>query len=361
MNPKRVWQLGGVLLLGVGICLLLDLVLSLKYRYYTIHWHWQKFAAGLLLASLVTAGVWASNRWLNRRLPWEQSVRGRFLVQFVVQSAMVLAVIVGLRNGLLRPVFHPQSAFVRLGDELLIGTVAAVAMLLVTATDLAVFLLNKWRVSLAQLERFKKENIEFHLEMLKTQVNPHFLFNSLNTLSSLIYTDQDTAAEFVRQLATVYRYVLENRTKETVLLREELTFLQAYAYLMDLRFGHNLRISIELPDAAQRLQIAPLTLQMLIENAVKHNIVSHKKPLDLRIFQENNFLVVQNTLQPKAVKEFSSQIGLDNIRSRYRFLTESEVEVQNDGRTFTVRIPLLEDTALSSAKAEETLLPIGAK
>jgi sensor histidine kinase YesM len=340
---RPLWQVGSVLALGIGMHLLTDLIFGLRYRNYRISWHWGRFGSDLILAFLILGGIRFIKRQLNQKLPWERQVRKRFFWQFVCQTFWIFLVASVVRNGIFRSLLHPSPDFVNLNDELLLTLAMVCISLLVVSIELAIFLLNKWRMSLAQLERFKKENIEFHLEMLKTQVNPHFLFNNLNALSSLIYTNQDTAAEFVRQLAKVYRYVLENRAKEIISLDEELTFLEAYIYLVDLRFGHNLRIHVNLPDPTQRFAIAPLTLQMLIENAIKHNIVSQKKPLDVFILQENGYLVVQNLLQLKPVKEFSSKIGLKNIVSRYRFITDKPVEIVEDGRTFTVRIPLVEN------------------
>jgi LytS/YehU family sensor histidine kinase len=247
-------------------------------------------------------------------------------------------------NGLFRYLLLGNYEFISLPDELVVTSVVTLLCIAATLGDFALFLLRKWRLSLAELERFKKENIEFHLEMLKTQVNPHFLFNSLNTLSSLIYSDQDTAAQFVRQLAKVYRYVLDNRSKELIQVREELQFLQSYMYLMNLRFSQNLRILINIPEQAHRCFIAPLTLQMLIENAVKHNIVSQKKPLTVQVeWDPANTIAVTNNLQPRPVEELSTQIGLKNIRSRYSFITDREVMVEHTSQYFRVTIPLLQN------------------
>jgi LytS/YehU family sensor histidine kinase len=236
-----------------------------------------------------------------------------------------------------------DDEFVKLSDELIINTVVVVAVLMATLVDLGLFLLNKWRFSLAELERFKKENIEFHFEMLKNQVNPHFLFNSLNTLSSLIYSNQDTAAKFVRQLARVYRYVLENRDKEVISLKEELAFLQSFIYLVHLRFSENLKVEIDIPEKMQEKLIAPMTLQMLIENAIKHNIVSQKKPLTIQIYADMfDHITVTNNLQKKVIREYSSNIGLKNISSRYGFITDRKVIIEESAENFKVRIPLLD-------------------
>jgi LytS/YehU family sensor histidine kinase len=179
--------------------------------------------------------------------------------------------------------------------------------------------------------------------MLKNQVNPHFLFNSLNTLSSLIYSNQDTAAKFVRQLARVYRYVLENRDKEVISLKEELTFLQSFIYLIHLRFSENLKVEIDIPVQMQEKLIAPMTLQMLIENAIKHNVVSQKKPLTIQIYADMfEHITVTNNLQKKTIREYSSNIGLKNICSRYGFITDRKVIIEENPENFKVRIPLLD-------------------
>ncbi len=342
---KHGWQVGSILLVGGSIYWVQELVFMLKYRQYSIDWQRSKVLTVLLLATLICAGLWTLKRYLNQYMAWTRSYTCRFGWQLFSYNAWVLLIMLGLRNIGLRNWLYTDASFINLADEGMIALISVLLVTVVVSADLGIYLLNRWRMSLAQLERFKKENIEFHLEMLKTQVNPHFLFNSLNTLSSLIYSDPDTAAEFVRQLAKVYRYVLENRTKELVSLEEELTFLQAYTYLMDLRFGQSLSIRIQLPPSTHSYAIAPLTLQMLIENAIKHNIVSQKKPLDIHIFQEEaDYLTVQNPLQLKPVKEFSSEIGLKNIHSRYGFITRRQVEVQQTDLFFRVKIPLLKTT-----------------
>jgi LytS/YehU family sensor histidine kinase len=253
-----------------------------------------------------------------------------------------LFVMVVLRLMIVQQMFALHE-FIKLSDELITNALVMVAILITTLVDLGLFLLNKWRFSLAELERFKKENIEFHFEMLKNQVNPHFLFNSLNTLSSLIYTNQDTAAKFVRQLARVYRYVLENRDKEVISLKEELTFLQSFIYLIHLRFSENLKVEIEIPEKMQEKLIAPMTLQMLIENAIKHNVVSQKKPLTIQIYADMfDHITVTNNLQKKVVREYSSNIGLKNISSRYGFITDRKIIIEETGKYFKVRVPLLD-------------------
>ena len=170
----------------------------------------------------------------------------------------------------------------------------------------------------------------------------NFLFNSLNTLSSLVYENQEKAEAFIRELSDVYRYILENRGKELVTLNEELAVAESYIYLVQLRFDKNLVVRLNIDDVHKPKQIAPLTLQLLIENAVKHNVISNRKPLEVKIYIEDEYLVVRNNLQPKVSNDYSSQLGLKNIQSRYAFLTEKTMEVEQSETEFIVKIPLIQ-------------------
>jgi len=192
-----------------------------------------------------------------------------------------------------------------------------------------------------QLYGLKEENIKSQFETLKNQVNPHFLFNSLNVLSSLIHIDQKAAAKFVRQMSKVYRYVLDYKDKETVTLSEEMEFLDSYFFLLNTRFGENLKILKNIPAQQLQKRIAPMSLQMLIENAIKHNIVSKNKPLNIELFIEDSMLVIKNSLQLKSSVELSSGIGLQNIRKRYEFLTSRKPVIEETKDHFIVKIPLI--------------------
>jgi LytS/YehU family sensor histidine kinase len=201
------------------------------------------------------------------------------------------------------------------------------------------FLMN-WRKTIIDAERLQKENIAAKYESLKNQVNPHFLFNSFNALSNLVHEDPDKAVKFIKQLSEVYRYVLDTRDREVVELNEELRFLQSYIYLQKIRFAEKLLIEIDLPDATGK--IAPLALQILVENAIKHNIVSEDDPLTVKIYFDNGYLVVENNLQKKSIPvEHSAGVGLENICKRYEFLSNKKVEVSEDTDRFLVKLPLL--------------------
>jgi hypothetical protein len=191
-------------------------------------------------------------------------------------------------------------------------------------------------------ERLEKENVTAQFAALKSQVNPHFLFNSLSILSSLVHADADLSEKFIDQLSRAYRYLLEQRDNERVLLKTELDFIQAYRFLLNIRFENKFDVIIDVPESDQtRYSIAPLTLQLLVENAVKHNRMSTREPLTIRISLEGDCLVIQNNLQPRPQAEHSTGVGLQNIVTRYALLTNHPVWVGESDGNFVVKIPLL--------------------
>jgi two-component system, LytTR family, sensor kinase len=195
-----------------------------------------------------------------------------------------------------------------------------------------------------QAEQLMKENALAQFEALKNQVSPHFLFNSLSILSSLVHVDANLSEKFIGQLAKAYRYILEQKDNDTVSLKTELDFLQSYAFLLKIRFENKFDVKILITDQeAERYRIAPLTLQLLIENCVKHNRMSQKEPLIVTISVKDNYLVVINPIRSRSEFEriTSTGIGLANIKNRYHLLTKSPVQIVQDEESFTVKIPLL--------------------
>jgi two-component system, LytTR family, sensor kinase len=212
-----------------------------------------------------------------------------------------------------------------------------------------IYYFRQLRAALLEAEQLKQANLQSQLETLKNQVNPHFLFNSLNSLTALIPEDPDLAVRFVQKLAKVYRYILEIRELQTVSLADELSALKAYNFLMQIRFGDRLAIQIDLPDDCLTVRVVPLSLQMLVENAVKHNVISTQKPLLIRVFIDNNRIIVRNNLQRKLQinadeLEESTGVGLQNIRSRYQLLAGQQVDVIVTTQQFAVSLPILTAT-----------------
>jgi two-component system, LytTR family, sensor kinase len=203
--------------------------------------------------------------------------------------------------------------------------------------------------TVAEKAVLERQNIESQLEGLRNQVNPHFLFNSLNTLIYLIPEAPEKAINFVQKLSKVYRYVLESRDARIIPLSEELEFMRAYIFLLKERFGENLSVKIEGLDHKEDIAIVPLSLQMLFENAIKHNVISTEKPLKIEVFAENGHLVIRNNLQRKNQVMDSTGVGLQNIKERYRIMTDKEVSVIASQQYFTVALPLIQLNGTPSA------------
>jgi LytS/YehU family sensor histidine kinase len=198
------------------------------------------------------------------------------------------------------------------------------------------------RVIAIELERTKSDHLEARYELLKQQVNPHFLFNSLNTLKSMVEIGDKHSANFIVKLSDFYRYSLESRKKDVVPVQEELQMLEAYFYLLQARFEEGIILQIAISPEHRKTMIPVFTLQLLAENAVKHNIISDDQPLQIKLTSSGNWLVVQNDLQLKSIPEPSTKIGLENISQRYIHLTGRPIEIISDDHFFIVKLPINE-------------------
>jgi len=178
-------------------------------------------------------------------------------------------------------------------------------------------------------------------ESLKNQLDPHFLFNSLNVLSSLIEENPDNAQRFTTSLSKIYRYVLEQKDKELVSVEDELSFAKTYMNLLKMRFENSLFYELPTTNISPDAKVVPLSLQLLLENTVKHNIVSEQKPLHIRIFVDKDYLAIQNDFQKKEVLQDRQGVGLQNIVNRYGIITDRKVFIEQNKETFTVKIPIL--------------------
>jgi two-component sensor histidine kinase len=295
----------------------------------------------------ITTIIWIGNRYImifcRKRYPMFNEVRRRLWVQslvmfvFTVSSNMILDQVA---DRLLNKDDGPLTAT----DSIIHSNSAAIfCTIMMMGIYESIFFMHLLRKSVQETEKLKRESLNAELNALKTQVNPHFLFNNLNTLSSIIPENPDMAVEFVQQLSKVYRHILEVQDEQSIPLKDELDVLRAYAFLLQTRFGDNLDITIDVPEEKLKKKIVPLSLQMLMENAIKHNIVSSDKPLKVNVFAENGNLVVRNNLQKKNQVNSSTGIGLDNIRNRCKLLGNGEVAVTESGTSFTVSIPLIEN------------------
>jgi hypothetical protein len=286
------------------------------------------------LNALMWITLWKGNSYLadliSWKLPWIKFPVQRFvvgLIATIVYSLLAMYTIIALYSWQ----FEVKVSY-STGYSILITIIISLFM------HGREFLIN-WRQVAIDAERLQKENIAAHYESLKSQINPHFLFNTLNVLTNVVYEDQDKAAKFIKQLSEVYRYVLDTRDREVVPLEEELKFLSSYLFLQQIRFADKLKLNIQLEGV--KSMVAPLVLQMLIENAIKHNIVSEENPLTISVYTSGNFIVVENNLQKKmGISEDSTGIGLNNICKRYEFLSNTKVEI-NQNEKFIVKLPVI--------------------
>lgn len=202
-------------------------------------------------------------------------------------------------------------------------------------------LLNNYQIRLANASLLKT-NAETKFEVLKNQVNPHFLFNSLNTINSLIVTNQQAAINYVNNMSDVYRYVLKSHKLNSITLEEELNFIHAYTHMLKGRYGNKMHIDCNILPLYMQHQLPPMALQILLENAVKHNIASNSKPLHIRVYiSDNSMLVVDNNLQKRADPAPSTGVGLQNLNLRCKYLSNRHLIIQQTETSFSVTVPLL--------------------
>lgn len=297
-----------------------------------------------LLSGFFTFTLWHAIRWLviqlRTRYPGLQNTKKRIFYQLGIGIPFTL---------LFMSSFCVCYGLVKFGTDLslkpiLINTsVGLIITIFISTIYECVYFFQQWKISLQEAEELKRQKVISQFETLKSQVNPHFLFNSLNTLTVLIEENQQQAVQFVQELSQVYRYVLNAREKNTVPLSEELQFIRAYLYLLRIRFGDHLQVELNVDPKLEHQHLPPLALQLLVENAIKHNIVSAAQPLRLRISAPGNGqLEVSNDLQKKTQTEHSSGFGLNSIIERYKLLGNASVLVNDQQGHFSVTLPLLD-------------------
>ena len=331
-------RLAAGLLAGIIGYFLVEVVFSLQYRYYSPFSRLPDYLFAMAFGFAILESMVRINEVLDSKVPWDPSPLKRFLYQALFALGIALLIVSVIRPAII--LFLMKGRLLILADELVIFLVTVFLVGAFSAAELGIFLNRKYRDSLAELERFRKENVEYQFEMLKLQLNPHFLFNSLNTLSSLVYEDPAKASDFIRRLSDVYRYVLDNRNQELVTLGQEMDFISSFTFLLGIRFQGMVTFRLDIGKESLSKQIAPMTIQLLVENAVKHNIASKQKPLEVDIFTRDGYVWVTNRLQLKEGAT-NTGVGLKNIASRYGFLTERKVEVIREEEFFKVKIPLL--------------------
>lgn len=211
----------------------------------------------------------------------------------------------------------------------------------------AVYFFVLLKKSIREEEQAKQAIIQAQLDTLRNQAQPHFFFNTLNTLRDIIdQSPKEDAKQFVDKLSDIYRFLLESGNTNLISLKDELKFVKAYIHIQSERFGENLKLNWNIPEALSGIMIVPMSLQLLLENAIKHNVISRAKPLEVNISIKDDYIIVDNRIQKKSTQLPSTKVGLKNIETRYALISNRSVQIANDGSEFSVSLPLLKDSMI---------------
>lgn len=273
---------------------------------------------------------------LERFLPVPRKIKLRLFLQIAVGVLFLVAA-----HRIIMYFIEPKLELPESRSRVILGMATGLIFVQMIGNSLTLARFSrKWVNSQETIAEMKREKLEMDYNSLQDQLNPHFLFNNLSVLKSLIIYDPDVAVDFTENFTDVYRYVLQSRNKRLVKLKEELEFMKAYCALHKERLGDGLWIETDVPEKYVDKEIAPLTGQLLVENAIKHNVTSKDAPLKINVFVENDYLVVSNNLNLRTAS-YSTKTGLGNLVRRYELLTEKELVVQYDDQRFEVKVPLL--------------------
>lgn len=296
-----------------------------------------------MITIFITMVVWEGNlhidEWFHQHLPWVSHTWQRFLSQLgvaMLYSAGLIFILMYLYQQYVCNTAGQHLSLMR--NSFLIGLF--VSFLLLTIEVSTQFFLN-WKKSLLEVEVYKQKHIQATLDNLQSQINPHFLFNNLSVLSSLVYENQDKAVAFIHKLAEVYRYVLDKKNEELVTVQQELAFVEVYLDLIQIRFEHKFTFQIQVAEDIRRTYMPPMCIQMLVENVIQHNEISTRLPMQLQIHVRNGYLHIQNPIQLRKQHESGSKTGLENIKSRYAYFTDLPVNIINGPDYFIVQLPIL--------------------
>ncbi len=328
-------QINRIEVITWSVSALLILLLNTDLKTGKIRWDW---LIAIVLSSFLIGKIqsYLMPRLMHRATDWTvQKILGIYAL-----SVVATALAVGSAVMFIMQTLHGERY--SFGSYLMSGLIYTLMTFAFTSVYMIRMVVDRWRASLLKEQQLNQALLKAEYDTLKNQVNPHFLFNSLNILSALIPEDPQNAVNLVERLSKVFRYNLQNNDNVTVELGTELKIIEAYLFIHKMRFGDNLSYQIDVSKNEWQRQIVTQGLLTLVENAVKHNECSSEKPLHIEVFVEKNSIAVRNNNQPKN-KQFleSTGIGLKNLKSRYALLTSQEVEVLENARFFEVKIPFV--------------------
>ena len=284
------------------------------------------------------------NKKLNKRLPWLSYGNKRFYWQLA--SEIIISLVIINLSYLVFKYFLTQDP-PDASQLTLMNIFGTIILIPIISINFGIQFLKNWKNAQLDSEKFQKESIKAELTTLKNHLDPHFLFNNLNILSSLISKDQKKSQEYLEKFAEVYRIILQSSSEELVPLKQELDFIKAYMYLLHIRFEDTIQLEMDIPTKNESYYLPPLTLQMLIENAIKHNVTTEIRPLKIDVGVHAQYLIIKNNLQPKKVAPGqSNKSGLKNIERRYSYFTDRKVNIHQTPEKFIVKVPLIDITSI---------------
>jgi len=307
---------------------------------------WSQLLMAFVFAFVVTFSIGIANTltigYLEKKLPWHKNIVPRIISEFLwtsLNAAGIMCILILFIHFVISPVDKNQWGVTIYSNVM----IAMIVNLIVVSILEGENFYRYWKKSTIRVEQLKRESIESQLNALKSQINPHFMFNSLNALSSLITTDPEKARDFVAKFSRIYRYVLDIQDKTVVTLKEELDFLQSYYFLQKIRYEENLDIDVNISSEELKTLVPPLSIQILVENAIKHNEISHDHPLKITIRDEDGFLVIRNNYKPRSGEGYSTGVGQKNLLDRYSHLSDKKPVFMLQNGYYVSKIPFLRE------------------
>lgn len=341
-HSYKLFRLYGYPGFGVVLYLIMILINPLErtmtsWKYYSLPDFILEFAFSIFYAAvLFETGIQITailNKWYN----WEGRVKSRFGIQILAQVVVIYILIT---------LFFQFRFPARFGyDELMsrqIFIIGVIFSILITAVFAAEHFFYQWHDAKSKSLEMEQHTTQAQLEALKLQLDPHFMFNNLSIVTALVEDQPRTAISYITKLSSIYRYMLANRMRNVISVAEELEFIRAYLYLYQIRYGDGIQITIEESKASANQGLPPLTLQLLIENAIKHNVFSLESPLKINIlFPDNKTIVIENNKTEKMTNDYSSKLGLRNINERYRLMNQTAPLITETESFFKVEVAMI--------------------
>ncbi len=331
---KPVYNIFGYILVPV-----VGLFISTFYIIGNKEQEWNVVLRHFIYGIIVTIGVWTGCMtivsYLWRKYPWQYNPVKHLVIEVLAISAYTMLFTSGLYW------LNCKIDFISCRSYDFSGVFQGLVItFFITSLHEAIFFYQQWKYNFSKSVQLENQHLKARYESLKTQINPHYLFNGLNNLVSIV-DDNPLAVEYIQQMSSFLRYMLKSRKEELVTLEEEMEMLKKYVYLHQIRYGEILKIEMDNVTEVEDMLLPPLTLQMLFENCIKHNVISKSKPLTIKLQMEKNGLWVINNRNPQNNVESNGK-GLENIKERYRYFTKSDIHIVQTKDYFKVWIPLVE-------------------